>query len=92
MRRLLQLYLELGHLSMYNQWIYTKNSVFFLFFFEKTMKAYFKAIILSIKTYENMLKFNFQMGGCGEGTLDILIVFIVFWSGNFIDVQSNEVS
>ena len=28
-------------------------------FFEKTMKAYFKAVILSIKTYENILKFNF---------------------------------
>ena len=27
--------------------------------FEKTMKSYFKAIILSIKTYENILKFNF---------------------------------
>ena len=29
------------------------------FFFEKTMKAYFKAVILSIKTYENILKFIF---------------------------------
>ena len=27
--------------------------------FKKTMKAYFKAVILSIKTYENILKFNF---------------------------------
>ena len=27
------------------------------------MKAYFKAVILSIKTYENILKFNFLMEG-----------------------------
>ena len=26
------------------------------------MKAYFKAVILSIKTYENILKFNILMG------------------------------
>ena len=30
-------------------------------FLEKMMKAYFKAVILSIKTYENILKFNFLM-------------------------------
>ena len=30
------------------------------------MKAYFKAVILSIKTYEDILKLNFLMGG-GEG-------------------------
>ena len=36
--------------------IHQKN-VFFSF--EKTMKACFKAVILSIKTYENILKFNF---------------------------------
>ena len=44
-------------------------------FFEKknTMKACFKAIILSIKIYENILKFNFLMdGGGGMGVLDIL--------------------
>ena len=29
------------------------------------MKAYFKAVILSIKTYENILKFNFLMKGGG---------------------------
>ena len=28
-------------------------------FFKKIMKAYFKAVILSIKIYENILKFNF---------------------------------
>ena len=59
--QLLKLYLEIGHLSMYKQLIYTKK----LFFFEKIMKAYFKAMILSIKTYENILKFNFLMGGRG---------------------------
>ena len=37
------------------------------FFFKKAVKTYFKAIILSIKIYENILKFNFLMGGGGEG-------------------------
>ena len=36
--QLLKQYLELGHLSMYKQWIDTKKSWFFL---EETMKAYF---------------------------------------------------
>ena len=31
------------------------------------MKAYFKAIILSMKTYENILKFNFPRAGGGGG-------------------------
>ena len=31
------------------------------------MKAYFKAIILSMKTYENILKFNFPRAGEGGG-------------------------
>ena len=35
-------------------------------FFEKTMKAYFKVIILLLKVYENILNFNFLMGG-GRG-------------------------
>ena len=41
-----------------------------MIFFEKknTMKACFKAIILSIKIYKNILKFNFLMdGGRGGG-------------------------
>ena len=45
------------------------------------MKAYFKAVILSPKIYENILKFNFLVGvgWVGRvGVLDILIVFIVF--------------
>ena len=45
------------------------------------MKAYFKAVILSIKTYEDILKLNFLMGG-GEGgggaVLDILTVYTSF--------------
>ena len=57
--QLLKLYLELSHLSMYKQLTHAKKWVFF----EKMMKAYFKAAILSIKTYKNILKFNFLMGG-----------------------------
>ena len=46
---------------MYKQWIDTKKKIFF--FFEKTMKGYFKAAMLSLKIYENILKFNFLMWG-----------------------------
>ena len=35
------------------------------FFWKKTMKAYFRAIILSIEIYENVLNFNFLMGDGG---------------------------
>ena len=31
-------------------------------FFEKTMKGYFKAVMLSLKIYENILKFKFLNG------------------------------
>ena len=37
-------------------------------FFEKMMKAYFKMVILSIKTDGNKLKFNFLMGA-GRGAV-----------------------
>ena len=47
-------------------------------FFETTMKRYFKAVMLPLKIYENILKFNFLIGGMGGGVLDIFIVFIVF--------------
>ena len=47
-------------LSMYKQWIYTKKR---WFFWKKTMKAYFKAVILSPKIYENTLKLNFLIRG-----------------------------
>ena len=32
-------------------------------FFEKMMKAYFKTVILLIKTYENILKLTFSIVG-----------------------------
>ena len=35
------------------------------FFWKKMMKAYFKAVILSIKIYQNRLKFNFLMAHGG---------------------------
>ena len=34
-----------------------------IFFEKKTMKAYFKAVMLSLKIYENILKLNFLMTG-----------------------------
>ena len=34
-------------------------------FCEKMMKGHFKAVILSLKIYENILKLNFLMGGEG---------------------------
>ena len=58
MMRLLKLYLELGHLLMYKQWHAPKHGEFF---FEKMMRAHFKVFILSLKIYENILKFNFLM-------------------------------
>ena len=60
--QVLKLYLELSHLSMYKQWTYTIKQ---WLFFEKTMKGYFKAAMLSLKIYENILKFNFLIGGGG---------------------------
>ena len=36
MIQLLKIYIELDHLSMYKQWIYTEKTIVF---FEKTMKA-----------------------------------------------------
>ena len=47
--QLLKLYLELSHLSMYKQWTYTRKQ---WLFFEKSMKGYFKAVILSLKIYD----------------------------------------
>ena len=40
-------------------------------FFEKTMKAYFKTIMLQIKINENILKFNFLMAG-GGGSMTLI--------------------
>ena len=44
--------------------IHQKMVIFFFFFF---FEVYFKAIILSLKIYENILKFNFLMRGWGGG-------------------------
>ena len=43
-------------------------------------------IILSIKIYENILKFNFLMGG----VLDILTVYASFLKRSFIAIKNNE--
>ena len=56
------------------------------FFFEKTMKAYSKAVILSLKIFENILKFNFLMGE-GGGGLDILTIYASFLNRSFINVK-----
>ena len=60
MVRLLKLYLELGHYRCINNEYTPKNGGFF---WKKTMKAYFKAVILSPKIYENTLKLNFLIRG-----------------------------
>ena len=52
----------------------------------KTMKAYSEAVLLSLKIYENILKFNFLMGR----VLDILTVYASFLKRSFIDVKNNE--
>ena len=52
------------------------------------MKGYFKAAMLSLKIYENILKFNFLIGG---GVLDILAVYANTLKQSFIDVKNNEV-
>ena len=55
-------------------------------FLKKTMKAYFKVVMLSLKIYENILKFNFLMGG----GLDILTVYASFLKRLFIDLKNDE--
>ena len=57
--RLLKVCLELDHLSIINNEYAPKNGDDF---WKKTMKAYFKAVMLSLKIYENILKFSFLMG------------------------------
>ena len=52
------------------------------------MKAYFKAVMFSLKIYENILKFNFLMGE--GGGLDILTVYPSFLKPSFIDVKNDE--
>ena len=66
MIQLLKTYIELGHLSMHN--VQTMNiHQKTVFFFVKAMKEYLKAIILLLTIYENILNFNFLIGGGGEG-------------------------
>ena len=88
--QLLKQYLELGHLSMYKQWTYTKKTVFFL---KKTMKAYFRAINLSIEIYENILNFNFLMGdGEGRGGRGVRHTYGLrkFFKAVIIAIKNNE--
>ena len=54
--QLLKLYLELGHLSMYNQWTYTKKRWFFL---KKRWKHTLRRSFYHYKTYEKILKSSF---------------------------------
>ena len=72
--RLLKLYLELDYLLMHKQWIDTKK---WWLKKNKTMKAYFKAVMLSLKIYENIL--------------DILTVCVNALKWSFIDVKKNKV-
>ena len=64
-------------------------------FFEKTMKAYFKVIILLLKVYENILNFNFLMGGERggerEGGIRRIDCFHRFMKWSFINVKNDEV-
>ena len=78
MIQLLKTYIELGHLSMHN--VQTMNiHQKTVFFFVKAMKEYLKAIILLLTIYENILNFNFLIGGGGGGgILDILTVYTSF--------------
>ena len=55
-------------------------------FLKKTMKAYSEAVLLSLKIYENILKFNFLMGR----VLDILTVYASFLKRSFIDLKNDE--
>ena len=51
------------------------------------MKAYPRMVKLSLKIYENLVKFNFLMGG---GLLDILTVYANTLKRSFIDLKNNE--
>ena len=54
------------------------------------MKAYSKAVILSLKIFENILKFYFLMGEEEEGGLDILTIYASFLKRSFINVKNDE--
>ena len=94
MIQLLKTYIELGHLSMHN--VQTMNiHQKTVFFFVKAMKEYLKAIILLVTIYENILNFNFLMGGGrggeGEGGIRRIDCFHRFMKWSFINVKNDEV-
>ena len=55
------------------------------------MKKYLETVILSLKICENILKFNFLVGG-GGGVLDIIHTNCLrkFLKRSFIDVKNDE--
>ena len=56
------------------------------------MKAYSKAVMLSLKIDENILNFNFLMGERGRGgVLGILTVYVNTLKRSFIDIKNDEV-
>ena len=55
-------------------------------FFKKMMKAYFKAVILLIKTDENIVKLNFLI----PPPLGMLTVYTSCLRGSFIDVKNDK--
>ena len=63
-------------------------------FFKKIMKAYFKAVILSIKIYENILKFNFLIPlpppSPSSPQLGMLTVYASFSKRSFSDVKNDQ--
>ena len=70
--RLLKLYLELGHLSMYKQWIYTKKR---WFFFEKNDESILSGGDVITKNLWKHTKIQLFNGGL----LDILTVYASFF-------------
>ena len=55
------------------------------------MKGYFKAIILFIKTYENILKFNFVMGRGRRGGIRHTDCLRKLFKSSFIEIKNDEV-
>ena len=53
------------------------------------MKAYSKAVILSLIIFDNILKFNFLMGE-GGGGLDILSIHASFLKWSITNVKNDE--
>ena len=57
-------------------------------FFEKMMKKYLETVILSLKICENILKFNFLVGG--GGGIRHTNCLRKFLKRSFIDVKNDE--